>query len=311
MEFNNMKNGWLFPGQASQKVGMGKDLFEKTEIGKKYYTIANDILDIDIQSISFNGPEELLNITKYTQPAIFIVSTIIGQIMIENGYSTNGVAGHSLGDYSALAVSGAYNFESGLELVKLRSESMYNAGKTNPGTMAAIVGLSAREVENLCTKNTSDNLVVAANYNTENQIVVSGHIESVETLIRTAKNHGAKMAVPLNVSGAFHSPLMTPAREELSDKLDSIDISDISIPLYTNVDAKPITKGRDIKDSLIRQLENPVLWYNSIEKMIRDGFTSFLEVGPGKVLQALNRKINNTIPTQGIQSHEDFLNYEV
>ena len=306
-----MKNGWLFPGQASQKVGMGKDLFEKTEIGKKYYTIANDILDIDIQSISFNGPEELLNITNYTQPAIFIVSTIIGQIMIENGYSTNGVAGHSLGEYSALAVSGAYNFESGLELVKLRSESMYNAGKTNPGTMAAIVGLSAREVENLCTKNTSDNLVVAANYNTENQIVESGHIESVETLIRTAKNHGAKMAVPLNVSGAFHSPLMTPAREELSDKLDSIDISDISIPLYTNVDAKPITKGRDIKDSLIRQLENPVLWYNSIEKMIRDGFTSFLEVGPGKVLQALNRKINNTIPTQGIQSYEDILNYEV
>ena len=307
-----MKNGWLFPGQASQKVGMGKDLFEKTEIGKKYYTIANDILDIDIQSISFNGPGELLNKTKYTQPAIFIVSTIIGQIMIENGYSTNGVAGHSLGEYSALAVSGAYDFESGLELVKLRSESMYNAGKTNPGTMAAIVGLSAREVENLCTKNnTSDNLVVAANYNTENQIVVSGHIESVEALIRTAKNNGAKMAVPLNVSGAFHSPLMTPAREELAAKLDSIDISDISIPLYTNVDAKPITKGRDIKDSLIRQLENPVLWYNSIEKMIRDGFTSFLEVGPGKVLQALNRKINNTIPTQGIQSYEDILNYEV
>ena len=307
-----MKNGWLFPGQASQKVGMGKDLFEKTEIGKKYYTIANDILDIDIQSISFNGPEELLNITKYTQPAIFIVSTIIGQIMIENGYSTNGVAGHSLGEYSALAVSGAYDFESGLELVKLRSESMYNAGKTNPGTMAAIVGLSAREVENLCTKNnTSDNLVVAANYNTENQIVVSGHIESVEALIRTAKNNGAKMAVPLNVSGAFHSPLMTPAREELAAKLDSIDISDISIPLYTNVDAKPITKGRDIKDSLIRQLENPVLWYNSIEKMIRDGFSSFLEVGPGKILQGLNRKINNTIPTQSIQSHEDILNYEV
>ena len=307
-----MKNGWLFPGLASQKVGMGKDLFDKTELGKKYYTIANDILDIDIQSISFNGPGELLNKTKYTQPAIFIVSTIIGQIMIENGYSTNGVAGHSLGEYSALAVSGAYDFESGLELVKLRSESMYNAGKTNPGTMAAIVGMSAREVENLCTKNnTSDNLVVAANYNTENQIVVSGHIESVEALIRTAKNNGAKMAVPLNVSGAFHSPLMTPAREELAAKLDSIDISDISIPLYTNVDAKPITKGRDIKDSLIRQLENPVLWYNSIEKMIRDGFNSFLEVGPGKILQGLNRKINNTIPTQGIQSHEDILNYEV
>ena len=306
-----MKDAWIFPGQASQKVGMGKDLFENTMIGKKYYEIANDLLDTDIQSVSFNGPEELLKKTKYTQPAIFIVSTIIGQIMIENGYSADGVAGHSLGEYSALVAAGAFDFVSGLELVKLRSESMHNAGKINPGTMAAIIGMSANEVETLCNRNSSDQLVVAANYNTENQIVVSGHIEAIESLINKAKEYGARMAVPLNVSGAFHSPLMIPAREELADKLDSIEILDINIPLYSNVDAKPITKGKDIKNSLIRQLESPVLWYNSIQQMIKDGYNSFIEIGPGKVLQGLNRKIDSAVPTKGIQSYEDIINYEI
>ena len=306
-----MKNAWIFPGQASQKIGMGKDLFENTKIGKKYYEIANDLLDTDIQSISFNGPEELLKKTKHTQPAIFIVSTKIGKIMIENGYSADGVAGHSLGEYSALVIAGAFDFVSGLELVKTRSKSMHNAGKINPGTMAAIIGMSTNEVENLCTRNSSDHLVVAANYNTENQIVVSGHIEAIENLINNAKEYGARMAVPLNVSGAFHSPLMIPAREELADKLDSVEISDISIPLYSNVDAKPITKGKDIKNSLIRQLESPVLWYNSIQQMIKDGYTSFIEIGPGKVLQGLNRKINSAVSTKGIQSYEDIINYEI
>jgi [acyl-carrier-protein] S-malonyltransferase len=306
-----MKNAWIFPGQASQKIGMGKDLFENTKIGKKYYEIANDLLDTDIQSISFNGPEELLKKTKHTQPAIFIVSTIIGQIMIENGYSADGVAGHSLGEYSALVIAGAFDFVSGLELVKTRSKSMHNAGKINPGTMAAIIGMSTNEVENLCNRNSSDHLVVAANYNTENQIVVSGHIEAIENLINNAKEYGARMAVPLNVSGAFHSPLMIPAREELADKLDSVEISDISIPLYSNVDAKPITKGKDIKNSLIRQLESPVLWYNSIQQMIKDGYTSFIEIGPGKVLQGLNRKINSAVSTKGVQSYEDIINYEI
>ena len=306
-----MKDAWIFPGQASQKVGMGKDLFENTKIGKKYYKIANDLLETDIKSISFNGPEQLLRKTKYTQPAIFIVSTIIGQIMIENGYSADGVAGHSLGEYSALVVAGAFDFVSGLELVKIRSKSMYNAGKINPGTMAAIIGMSSKEVENLCNRNSSDHLVVAANYNTDNQTVVSGHIKAIESLINNAKKYGARMAVPLNVSGAFHSPLMIPAREELADKLDSIEISDISIPLYSNVDAKPITKGKDIKNSLNRQLESPVLWYNSIQQMIKDDYNSFIEIGPGKVLQGLNRKIDSAVPTKGIQSYEDIINYEI
>ena len=306
-----MKNSWIFPGQASQKVGMGKDLYDHTEIGKKYYEIANDILGADIKSISFNGPEEELKKTKYTQPAIFIVSAIIGRIMIEKGYSPNFLAGHSLGEYSALVVSGAFNYSTGLELVKLRSECMHDAGKKIQGTMAAIIGLSSSNLNDLCNKISSDKIVVVANYNTENQIVVSGHTEAVESLVKSAKEFGAKMVVPLNVSGAFHSPLMSPAREELADKLDSIDILDIQYPLYTNVDAKPITKGIEIKKSLIRQLENPVQWHSVIQKMIQDGSSIFTEIGPGKVLQGLNRKIDRTISTKGIQTYEDILNYNV
>ena len=306
-----MKNSWIFPGQASQKIGMGKDLYDKTEIGKKYYNIANQILEADIQSISFNGPEEILKKTKYTQPAIFIVSAIIGHAMIEKGYTPDIVAGHSLGEYSALVVSGAFDFSTGLELVKLRAESMQNAGKVNRGTMAAIIGLSSDDVNNLCDEISTEKIVVVANYNTKNQIVVSGHVEAVENLMISAKEFGAKMVIPLNVSGAFHSPLMSPAREALADKLDSIQISDILYPLYTNVDAKPITKGEEIKKSLVRQLESPVQWHNVIQKMIDDGSSHFTEIGPGKVLQGLNRKIDKNISTKGIQTYEDTLNYNV
>ena len=306
-----MKNSWIFPGQASQKIGMGKDLYDKTEIGKKYYNIANEIIEADIQSISFNGPEEILKKTKYTQPAIFIVSAIIGHAMIEKGYTPDIVAGHSLGEYSALVVSGAFDFSTGLELVKLRAESMQNAGKVNRGTMAAIIGLSSDDVNNLCDEISTEKIVVVANYNTKNQIVVSGHIEAVGNLMISAKEFGAKMVIPLNVSGAFHSPLMSPAREALADKLDSIQISDILYPLYTNVDAKPITKGEEIKKSLIRQLESPVQWHNVIQKMINNGSDHFTEIGPGKVLQGLNRKIDKNVSTKGIQTYEDILNYNV
>ena len=306
-----MKTSWIFPGQASQKIGMGKDLYDKTEIGKKYYKTANEILEADIQSISFNGPEEVLKKTKYTQPAIFIVSAIIGHAMIEKGYTPDIVAGHSLGEYSALVVSGAFDFSTGLELVKLRAESMQNAGKVNRGTMAAIIGLLSDDLNNLCNEISTEKIVVVANYNTKNQIVVSGHIEAVENLMISAKEFGAKMVIPLNVSGAFHSPLMSPAREALADKLDSIQISDILYPLYTNVDAKPITKREEIKKSLLRQLESPVQWHNVIQKMINDGSGHFTEIGPGKVLQGLNRKIDKNVSTKGIQTYEDILNYNV
>ena len=311
MGFKTLKKSWIFPGQASQKVGMGLDLYENTDLGKNYYDLANDILGEDIKDISFNGPDEKLKITKFTQPAIFIVSTIISHLLLEKGHNPDGVAGHSLGEYSALAAAGGIDFETGLELVKVRSNSMDNAGKLIPGTMAAVIGMDRAKVKELTQKLSSEQIVVAANYNTENQIVISGNIETVQGFIDIAKENGARMAIPLNVSGAFHSPLMKPAREELADKLDSIEITDINIPIYSNVNAKPTRKGSDIKKSLINQLENPVLWFDSINNMVSDGFSKFTEIGPGKVLCGLNKKINKDLFTNNIESYRELETYEI
>ena len=311
MGFKTLKKSWIFPGQASQKVGMGLDLYENTDIGRNYYDLANDILGEDIKDISFNGPDEKLKITKFTQPAIFIVSTIISHLLLEKGHNPDGVAGHSLGEYSALAAAGGIDFETGLELVKVRSNSMDNAGKLIPGTMAAVIGMDRARVKELTQKLSSEKIVVAANYNTENQIVISGNIETVKDFIDIAKENGARMAIPLNVSGAFHSPLMKPAREELADKLDSIEITDINIPIYSNVNAKPTRKGSDIKKSLINQLENPVLWFDSINNMVGDGFSKFTEIGPGKVLCGLNKKINKDLFTNNIESYRELESYEI
>ena len=311
MGFKTLKKSWIFPGQASQKIGMGLDLYENTDLGKNYYDLANDILGEDIKDISFNGPDEKLKITKFTQPAIFIVSTIISHLLLEKGHNPDGVAGHSLGEYSALAAAGGIDFETGLELVKVRSNSMDNAGKLIPGTMAAVIGMDRARVKELTQKLSSEQIVVAANYNTENQIVISGNIETVKDFIDIAKENGARMAIPLNVSGAFHSPLMKPAREELADKLDSIEITDINIPIYSNVNAKPTRKGSDIKKSLINQLENPVLWFDSINNMVNDKFSKFTEIGPGKVLCGLNKKINKDLFTNNIESYRELESYEI
>ena len=311
MGFKTLKKSWIFPGQASQKVGMGLDLYENTDLGRNYYDLANDILGEDIKDISFNGPDEKLKITKFTQPAIFIVSTIISHLLLEKGHNPDGVAGHSLGEYSALAAAGGIDFETGLELVKVRSNSMDNAGKLIPGTMAAVIGMDKARVKELTQKLSSEQIVVAANYNTENQIVISGNIETVKDFIDIAKENGARMAIPLNVSGAFHSPLMKPAREELADKLDSIEITDINIPIYSNVNAKPTRKGSDIKKSLINQLENPVLWFDSINNMVNDKFSKFTEIGPGKVLCGLNKKINKDLFTNNIESYRELESYEI
>ena len=311
MGYNGLKKSWIFPGQASQFVGMGKDLFDSTDVGKKYYNLANDILEVDIQDISFNGPEEKLKITKYTQPAIFIVSSVISHLLIENGHVPGCVAGHSLGEYSALKAAGGISFETGLELVKIRSNSMDKAGITNPGTMAAIIGLNMDSVVKLANSIKTNEVVVAANHNTENQIVISGNINAVNEFVSIAKENGARMAIPLNVSGAFHSSLMQPAREELADKLNSIQISDINIPLYSNVNAKPTMKGSEIKECLISQLESPVLWFDTINNMVSNGTLNFLEVGPGKVLSGLNKKINRDITTTNIGTFEELNSYEV
>jgi len=306
-----MKTAWLFPGQASQKVGMGKDLFDQTELGKQYFNQANDIMGCDIQSIIFDGPEDTLKQTQFTQPSIYIVSVILGELLKEKGYSPNAVAGHSLGEYSALAVADAFDFETGLSLVKVRAESMARAGEVQQGTMAAIVGLDDETVTNLCENYSGDGVVVAANFNSAGQVVISGSPDAVHAVIESAKESGARMAVELNVSGAFHSPLMTPAREALAEMLNSLEISDALFPVFTNVDAKPVTKGNDIKDSLIRQLENPVLWTKSILSMKDTGIESFIEVGPGKVLQGLNKRIDRRTPSQGIDSLEQLENFHV
>ena len=306
-----MISAWLFPGQASQYVGMGKDIFDHTDLGKHYFECANDIMECDIQSIIFYGPKEKLKQTQYTQPAIYIVSVILGELLKTKGFSPNAVAGHSLGEYSSLSVANAFDFETGLTLVKIRAENMAKAGDTQEGAMAAIIGIEDKTVSELCSDYSGNGVVVAANYNSPGQVVISGSPEAVESVMDSAKASGARMTVQLNVSGAFHSPLMAPAREALADSLDSLEISDSLFPIFTNVDAEPITKGHEIKDSLIRQLENPVLWSKSILSMKDFGIESFTEVGPGKILQGLNKRIDRKIETQGVESLEQVEHFNV
>ena len=294
--------GWLFPGQGSQYVGMGLDLRENSEKAKEYFDISNEIMNCDIQSIIFSGPEELLKKTEYTQPAIYIVSVITGYLLIDKGLKPTALAGHSLGEYSALAIGGAFDFTTGLKLVKSRSENMANAGMEKSGTMAALVGLDDETVINLCKSYEGNGVVVPANFNSPGQVVVSGNIKAVEWVIKSSKDIGARMAVELNVSGAFHSPLMSPARENLAEMINSLEISNTVYPIFTNVDAKPVTKDIDIKSSLIRQLENPVQWAKSIVEMKSKGISNFIEVGPGKVLQGLNKRIDRSIISQGVDS---------
>ena len=294
--------GWLFPGQGSQYVGMGLDLKENSEKAKEYFDISNEIMNCDIQSIIFNGPGELLKKTEYTQPAIYIVSVITGYLLIDKGLKPTALAGHSLGEYSALAIGGAFDFTTGLKLVKSRSENMANAGMEKSGTMAALVGLDDKTVTNLCKSYEGNGVVVPANFNSPGQVVISGSIDAVEWVIKSSKDAGARMAVELNVSGAFHSPLMSPARENLAEMINSLEISDTVYPVFTNVDAKPVTKAIDIKSSLIQQLENPVLWAKSILEMKNKGINHFIEVGPGKVLQGLNKRIDRSIISQGVDS---------
>jgi [acyl-carrier-protein] S-malonyltransferase len=306
-----MKSAWLFPGQASQYVGMGKDIFDHTDLGKHYFECANDIMECDIQSIIFNGPKEKLKQTQYTQPAIYIVSVILGELLKEKGFTPNAVAGHSLGEYSALAVANAFDFETGLSLVKVRAESMAKAGVTQEGAMAAIIGIEDKTISELCSDYSGNGVVVAANYNSPGQVVISGSPEAVESVMDSAKASGARMTVQLNVSGAFHSPLMAPAREALAEMLDSLEIPNSLFPVFTNVDAKPVIQGNDIKDSLIRQLENPVLWSKSIFSMKESGIESFVEVGPGKVLQGLNKRIDRKMLSQGVESLEQVKHFNV
>ncbi|MBC8215403.1 MAG: ACP S-malonyltransferase [Candidatus Marinimicrobia bacterium] len=303
-----MKSAFIFPGQASQKVGMGFDLYENTDIGKQLFEQANDIMDTDIQDIIFNGPEDVLKQTQYTQPAIYIVSVILGKLLLNYGHAPSAVAGHSLGEYSALAVADAFDFVSGLQLVKVRAESMQKAGEQNRGTMAAVIGLGDDILLSVCEQ--CQGIVIPANYNAPGQIVISGEVDAVHVAMRKAKDAGARKVIELNVSGAFHSPLMSPAREALAEMVKSIEIRESKFPVFSNVTGLAVSSGDDIRKNLIEQLESPVLWQDSILNMHQDGIIRFVEVGPGRVLQGLNRRIERSLKTTGVEKFTQIMDFE-
>tara|TARA_B100001996_G_C18610071_1_gene573308 strand:+ start:35 stop:973 length:939 start_codon:yes stop_codon:yes gene_type:complete len=303
---------WIFPGQGSQYVGMGENIFYSSEIAKNYFEESNDILKYDIESIILNGPDEILKKTVYTQPSIYILSVIIGKILISKGIRPTAVAGHSLGEYSALAISGAFSFSSGLELVKIRAEQMELASKSESGTMAAIIGLNNDKIIELCNSYRDNEIVVPANFNSPNQVVISGSKKGVIALTQKAKKEGAKLTMLLNVSGAFHSPLMKTARVYLADALDSTKFSDTIFPIYTNADAKPHSTSSKIKKLLLEQLESPVLWSQTISTINRNlHIKTFFEIGPGKVLAGLNKRINRNIETVSVGTLKEINNLDV
>ncbi len=289
------KIGFLFPGQGSQKVGMGKDFYDRFPSVKQIYDAAEDTLGFDLAEISFTGPVEKLRQTQYTQPALYVHSFIVADLLKERGLIADGAAGHSLGEFSALAYSGAFSFEQGLKLVRERARLMQEAGEKNPGSMAAIIGLEPEDVMNICVEITKENIVQPANYNSPQQIVISGSKEGVAEAMKLAKKRGARRVVELSVSGAFHSRLMANIAEEFGKVLKESDIKMVNIPVYANVTAVPFLNPGEIRIFLHHQLTHPVRWVETIQNMIKDGIEKFVEVGFGKVLSGLVRRINKDV----------------
>ncbi|HOO19408.1 MAG TPA: ACP S-malonyltransferase [Paludibacteraceae bacterium] len=284
---------YVFPGQGAQFVGMGKDLYEQSEIAKKYFEKANEILGFRITDLMFEGTDEDLRQTKVTQPAVFLHSVISAFVLGEN-FNPDMVAGHSLGEFSALVAAQALTFEDGLILVSKRAQAMQKACEMEESTMAAIIGLNDEIVKEVCDS-IKDEIVVPANYNCPGQIVISGTIRGIEKACELLKEKGAKRALKLSVGGAFHSPLMEPARIELSQAINQTSFSTPICPVYQNVNAYPQTNPENIKQNLIAQLTAPVRWTQTIKNMINDGATEFIELGPGDVLKGLIKKINPNV----------------
>ena len=300
------KTALIFPGQGSQYVGMGKDLYEGSPTAKRLFEKADSTLGFSLSRLCFEGPEEELKQTKNTQPAIFLHSIVLFRLLERVPFDM--AAGHSLGEYSALVAAGALTFEDGLRLVRLRGELMQQAGIEHPGTMAAIVGLDAKTVNDICAEISTDENVQAANYNSPGQIVISGSLLGVRKAMESANIRGAKIVKELQVSGAFHSPLMESAQAGLKKGLDGIEIKDAAVPVYANVTARPMHTADEIRRHLFQQLLSPVRWEESVVHMIADGATTFIELGPGKVLQGLVKRINGSVKTIGIEKMADLTN---
>jgi len=287
---------YIFPGQGAQFTGMGLDLYNNSQMANELFEKANEILGFRITDIMFEGTADQLKQTNVTQPAIFLHSVILAKVL-GNLFQPEMVAGHSLGEISALVAAGVLSFEDGLQLVSKRAEAMQKACEIMPSTMAAVLGLDDKIVEEVC--DAVDGVVVAANYNCPGQLVISGEVSAIETTCELLKEKGARRALVLPVGGAFHSPMMEPAREELAAAIKATKFNEPTCRVYQNVPAKAITTALEIKENLIKQLTAPVKWTQSIQSMIADGGTQFIEVGPGKVLQGLMRKIDRSVEATG------------
>lgn len=297
------KRAIVFPGQGSQYVGMGKDLAGALPAAKQLFGRADEVLGVPLSRICFDGPEEELRQTKNTQPAIFLHSMAVAAVLTDR--RADMAAGHSLGEYSALVFAGAISFEAGLKLVRLRGELMHQAGTEQPGTMAAVIGLDGDAVSEVCAAASSAGVVQPANFNSPGQVVISGSVEGVRAAMERAKQQGAKLVKELPVSGAFHSPLMAPARKGLEQALASAEIHDARIPVYANVTAEPVQDAGSIRRLLLEQLTMPVRWEQSVARMAADGATEFVELGPGKVLQGLVKRIAAGASTLGVDTLKD------
>lgn len=293
-----MKIAYVFPGQGSQYVGMGKDLCEQFPEAKKFFDEADAVLGFSLSKICFDGPEEELKQTKNTQPAIFLHSVAVWNLLKPSNAAM--VAGHSLGEYSALVAAGAISFTDAIKLVRLRGELMQKAGEENPGTMAAVVGLDPQTVSEITKAASEAGIVQPANFNSPGQIVISGSVPGVRKAMELAKERGAKLVKELVVSGAFHSPLMQSAKETLKAALDATTINDAAIPVYANVTSQPVRSADEIRRLLFEQVTSPVRWEESVMNMAKDGASAFVEVGPGKVLQGLVKRIAATAEISGV-----------
>ena len=291
---------FVFPGQGAQFVGMGKDLYDNNPKAKELFEKANDILGYRITDIMFDGTDDELKQTKVTQPAVFLHS-VIKAISLGGEFKPSMVAGHSLGEFSALVAAGALNFEDGLRLVYARAMAMQKACEAAPSTMAAIVGLPDDKIEEICAEVSKEgSVVVPANYNCPGQLVISGNVEAINEACEKLKAAGAKRALPLKVGGAFHSPLMQPAKDELQAAIEKTEFSAPQCPVYQNVDGKPHTDPADIKANLIAQLTSSVRWTSCVQNMIADGADDFTECGPGKALQGMIGRIDKNVAVNGI-----------